>query len=440
MQRRARSKIVVAAIAASLALAAYLTPGHFGLSRWMAQNALRRGHALQSKGDLAGAVIEFDRSISFDPEFADARNARGDARRRLGQLDKAVEDFGEVIRLKSDDSAGYYNRAVTFEVIGQPRAALADFEQSIQRMRTRLGGLQESQKGRFDVSVRTQIIETREELDEALLADGRLATDLGDYTRALRDFEEAAASPNTLGKTAGALGRARVHALEGKLEPAFTEIEEFVQGDPDNAGGLMLRGFLLLFHKRDANRAAADFARAVEKGLEYRKYRGMLDASDPKIFGRASWLGFGAPFYPDAYYLVIWQHLAHERLGAADVGELRRDVTRFAGVLYGEDALTGKPLPNSLRTTLVTWPGPILAMLLGESAPERVETVAGEQGGKNQARMLCDAQFYIGLFKLRSSIDEAQSRLKSAAEHCPPIALERVAARLELEASTGRPK
>ena len=60
-----------------------------------------RAFARQQKGDIEGAMADFDAAIQCSPGRAYVYNNRGVARRTQGDMDGALADFIEAIRLKA---------------------------------------------------------------------------------------------------------------------------------------------------------------------------------------------------------------------------------------------------------------------------------------------------------------------------------------------------
>jgi tetratricopeptide (TPR) repeat protein len=78
-----------------------------------ADNALpynNRGNARRKKGDLDGAIMDYAEAIRLKPDFALAYNNRGVARHKIGDLDGAIKDSAEAIRCKPD--LAHYNRGL----------------------------------------------------------------------------------------------------------------------------------------------------------------------------------------------------------------------------------------------------------------------------------------------------------------------------------------
>src|ERR1039458_2707772 len=73
------------------------------------------------KGDVEGALQDYSEPIRLKPYYADAFNNRGVARRQKGDVEGALQDYSEAIRLKPDDADAFYNRGIA-------RAAKGDVE------------------------------------------------------------------------------------------------------------------------------------------------------------------------------------------------------------------------------------------------------------------------------------------------------------------------
>src|SRR6516225_4005720 len=83
-----------------------------------------RGNAWRNKGDLDRAIADYNEAIRLDPKDAKAYNNRGIASRAKADLDRAIADYNEAIRL--DPNAGSYkNRGVANLYAGSLSKALA---------------------------------------------------------------------------------------------------------------------------------------------------------------------------------------------------------------------------------------------------------------------------------------------------------------------------
>jgi Flp pilus assembly protein TadD len=90
-----------------------------------------RGSARRDKGDLDGAITDYNEAVRLWPAYADAFYNRGSAREAKGDLSGAIADYNEAIRLKPDDADAVYNRGSARQDKGDLDDAIADFNEAI---------------------------------------------------------------------------------------------------------------------------------------------------------------------------------------------------------------------------------------------------------------------------------------------------------------------
>jgi tetratricopeptide (TPR) repeat protein len=95
-----------------------------------------RAIARASKGDLDGAIQDYDQSIKFDPAYDKAFNNRGLAYQKKGDLDQAIKDFDTAITISPEYTGALGNRAQTYEKKRDYTLALKDLDAAILRQPT----------------------------------------------------------------------------------------------------------------------------------------------------------------------------------------------------------------------------------------------------------------------------------------------------------------
>ncbi len=123
---------------------------------------------------------------------------RGLAYKRKGQWDRAIADYSEAIRLKSDDAQAFNNRGNAYFHKGQLDRAIKDYDDAI-RLQPDLAeafsnrGNVYRKKGRFDRAIKDYDDAIRFKPDNAqVFADRGLAYEKkGEPSQALLDFEKA---------------------------------------------------------------------------------------------------------------------------------------------------------------------------------------------------------------------------------------------------------
>jgi len=92
---------------------------------------VNRGIAYRRVGDVERAIDDYDEAIRLNPRAADAFNNRGNAFRTRDELPRALRDYDEAIRLDPHYAHALNNRGIVFLEQGDPDRAIADFDRAI---------------------------------------------------------------------------------------------------------------------------------------------------------------------------------------------------------------------------------------------------------------------------------------------------------------------
>src|SRR5262245_43873503 len=90
----------------------------------------RRGWTWQMKNELDNAIKDFDEAVRLDPRPHAFLN-RSVAHGRKGDHDRALADLNEVLRLDPKNVEAYNNRGLTWEGKKDDEKAIADFSEAI---------------------------------------------------------------------------------------------------------------------------------------------------------------------------------------------------------------------------------------------------------------------------------------------------------------------
>lgn len=90
-----------------------------------------RGAARRKIGQLDDAIDDFDISIHLDPNFPPAYDSRGNAHREKGEIDKAIADYSTALRLAPSYANALDNRGNAYRDRGEPDKALADYDAAL---------------------------------------------------------------------------------------------------------------------------------------------------------------------------------------------------------------------------------------------------------------------------------------------------------------------
>jgi len=92
--------------------------------------------AYRKLGQYQRAIEDFDKAIQLDPGYANGfgiYTERGYAYVELGQYQRAIQDFDMPIRLDPGWQYGYSNRGRSYGSLGQYQRAIQDFDKVIQQ-------------------------------------------------------------------------------------------------------------------------------------------------------------------------------------------------------------------------------------------------------------------------------------------------------------------
>jgi tetratricopeptide (TPR) repeat protein len=175
--------------------------------RGLAYNKLRQlahvnlGSALAEEGKYNEAIVHYNKAIGMTPLTPDhilAYNKRGMAYNKLGQNQRALEDFNEAIKLDRYDIKAYENRGVTYAKLGLYQRALEDFNETI-RLKPNYAdtynnrGVTYAKLGLYQRALEdfNKVIRLKHNNADAYYNRGVAYIDLGQQERAFDDFDEA---------------------------------------------------------------------------------------------------------------------------------------------------------------------------------------------------------------------------------------------------------
>ena len=123
-----------------------------------------RGLTRFDKGDLSGAVADFNQAIQTQSDYVEAYFYRALAYFDLRQMPKSIADYSKAIALNAGYVDAYYNRGLVLSALGDKPGAIADY---------------------------TQVIRLDRNFAAAYNNRGLALSDLGDQKGAIDDFNQA---------------------------------------------------------------------------------------------------------------------------------------------------------------------------------------------------------------------------------------------------------
>ena len=230
-------------------------------------NYNNRGTAYQKKGDLDLAIADYSEALRLDPKYSLPHYNRGLAYVRKGEPDYAISDFSEAIRLNPKYAAAYHDRGLAYHRKGDFDRAIVDYNEAIRINPKFVGvyydrGLCYQNKGDFDRAL--------VDYNEAIRLDpkhsfsynnrGNIFRRKGDLDRAIADYDAALRfdPKNAVAYYNRGLG----YAKKNDMDRAFADFNEAIRINPKYAAAYLDRG-LGYSREGDTERAIADYSEAI---------------------------------------------------------------------------------------------------------------------------------------------------------------------------------
>jgi tetratricopeptide (TPR) repeat protein len=224
---------------------------------------LNRGQAHLDYLDLNLALTDFNQAIRLDPALAAAYDGRG----RVYQFhpERAIADYDEAIRLDPGNAKTYVHRGAAYRYAGDNERAIADFDTAIRIAPDnadayRGRGMAYQNKGDLDRAIADfDAAVARNPSDKYAVFDrGTAYQKKGDFDRAIADYDAAIGlSPFTHAYEV----RGSAYQAKGDLDRAIADYDVAIQRNPNDVDALRSRG-LARQAKGDLAGGAADIAYA----------------------------------------------------------------------------------------------------------------------------------------------------------------------------------
>lgn len=214
-----------------------------------------RGRLRAGKGEFDKALPDLNAAIRLQPS-ADAFAHRGYVFQKQRQLDDALSDFNQSLRLDSNNYLALFLRGLLLGDLGDYKAAIGDLDAAITQQ----------PENREALQARGQVHVMRAQKEDAMRKD--------ELEDALKDFEHSIQldpkDPN------GHTGRGGVNFLKGDFKEAVEDYTQAVELMPNDPQPLAQRGYAYA-GMQDFDKAMADFNAALK-----------LNGKDiPSLLGRA---------------------------------------------------------------------------------------------------------------------------------------------------------
>jgi serine/threonine protein kinase/tetratricopeptide (TPR) repeat protein len=231
------------------------------------------GSALQGKGDLDGAIAANRKAIELEPKFAPAHTFLGNALMAKGDLDGAIVEHRKAIEIDPKFAGAHYNLGYALQAKGDLDGAIAEHRNAIaidpkfawahynlgyalQAKGDLDGAIAEYRKA---IALDPKEAKAHTNLGLAVKAKGDLDGAISEYRRAIALNAKLAEPRNNLGAALQA---------KGDLDGAIVEHRKAIEIDPKFAGAHFNLGKALQA-KGDRDGAVAEYREAIALKSDY---------------------------------------------------------------------------------------------------------------------------------------------------------------------------
>jgi len=208
---------------------------------------IQRGVSAWERDDYAAALSDFRAVLEDHPEFPDVRNKAGLCLAMMGELEQALEELDEALRVAPDYAEAHLNRAIVLNTMGRFDDAREAF--------ARASELDRRDSGRILSDIGNRIAVTHAKLGDLYMMAER-------FDEAARQFEQALDVRPRFLDIRTKLAEALIELDE--LDRARQELDEILEKNPKFTGARMRLGVVL---KRQGDEAGAvrEWERCVEE-------------------------------------------------------------------------------------------------------------------------------------------------------------------------------
>ena len=226
----------------------------------------QRAEKYGESGQLNKALAEFNEAIRLNPNLGRAYYGRGVCYGQQGKPNEAIVEYTKSITLDPTIAGPYRNRGVEFRHNGEPHKAIADFNEAIRLDGQDVlayfhRGVTYASSGDLDKAISdfTDAILRSPTLAPAYHERATAYQKQNELDRAVEDYTEAIKLNPKYGLAH--CNRGVTYAKKGDLDKAIANFDEAIRLDPKNADAYQNRGTARKL-KGDTIMAEADFATA----------------------------------------------------------------------------------------------------------------------------------------------------------------------------------
>ncbi len=126
----------------------------------LAESLLDRGNALAEMGDINGALEQFSEALRVNPDHQEVHFQKGRLLASQSRIDESIHHFSEALQINPDDAEAHFNMGIALAGKGRLKGAARHFEEAL-----RLNP--EDMEARRNLTVLQQTIEASDKAREA---------------------------------------------------------------------------------------------------------------------------------------------------------------------------------------------------------------------------------------------------------------------------------
>ena len=226
------------------------------------------GLTYQNQGDNEKAIGHYDEVIKLKPDLAAAYYNRGNAYGEKGDYDRAIQNYDKAIDLKPDYAEAYNNRGLVYGAKGDHDRAIQDYDKAIDLNPDGAEAYYNrgnacGEKGDHDHAIEdyTKAIDLKPDLAAAYYNRGNAYGEKGDHDRAIEDYTKAIDLKPDL--AAAYNNRGLAYGAKGDYDHAIEDYTKAIDLNPDDAKAYNNRG--VAYGKRgDHDHAIQDYDKVID--------------------------------------------------------------------------------------------------------------------------------------------------------------------------------
>lgn len=227
-----------------------------------------RGSTYLYQNNLDSALEDLSQAIKLNPSFAKAHGNRSIVYAAKGDFSNALADGNQMIKLKPDDFLAYNNRGVTYLKTGKYRQAIDDFTKTLKLLPLENQTSSDIQTNGYLVgNIRMGKVPLAQfvfsEITDYIVYNNRGITylSMGDTNHALNDFNKAIElQPES---DFGYFNRSAAYSSKREFDLALKDLNKLIELRPEFALSYMKRSSVYIA-KGDYNHALNDCNHAIE--------------------------------------------------------------------------------------------------------------------------------------------------------------------------------